>query len=86
MDLEQARQQMLGQQIRAWEVLDDAVLDVLARVRREDYVPDNYRNMAFADCAIPLHHGQEMLRPSLEGKMLQSLGLNKAAAAISPRA
>ena len=78
MDLEQARQQMLGQQIRAWEVLDDAVLDVFARVRREDYVPDNYRTVAFADCAIPLPHGQEMLSPSLEGKLLQSLKLNKA--------
>lgn len=78
MDLEQARQQMLGQQIRAWEVLDDAVLDVFAKVRREDYVPDNYRSLAFADCPIPLQHDQEMLTPSLEGKILQSLGLSKA--------
>lgn len=78
MDLEQARQQMLGQQIRAWEVLDDAVLDVFARVRREEFVPASYRNLAFADCTIPLQHGQEMLSPSLEGKILQSLTLNKA--------
>lgn len=78
MDLEQARQQMLGQQIRAWEVLDDAVLDVFARVRREEFVPDDYRNLAFADCAIPLQHSQEMLPPSLEGKILQSLMLTKA--------
>ncbi len=78
MDLEQARQQMLGQQIRAWEVLDDAVLDVFARVRREEFVPANYRNLAFADCAIPLQHDQEMLPPSVEGKILQSLMLSKA--------
>lgn len=78
MDLEQARQQMLGQQIRAWEVLDNAVLDVFARVRREEFVPANYRNLAFADCAIPLQHDQEMLPPSLEGKVLQSLMLSKA--------
>ena len=78
MDLEQARQQMLGQQIRAWEVLDDAVLAVLNRVRREDYVPEDYRNVAFADCTIPLGHGQEMLSPSLEGKILQALRLSKA--------
>lgn len=78
MDLEHARQQMLGQQIRAWEVLDDAVLDALSAVRREDFVPPDYRSLAFADCPIPLGHDQEMLSPSLEGKILQSLTLRKA--------
>ena len=78
MDLEQARQQMLGQQVRAWAVLDDAVLDVLSQVRREDFVPEGYRDVAFADCSIPLTHNQEMLTPQMEGKILQALALNKA--------
>ena len=78
MDFEQAREQMLGQQIRAWEVLDDAVLETLAKVRREAFVPPAYRDLAFADCQIPLDEGQCMLTPQLEGKILQSLMLSKS--------
>jgi protein-L-isoaspartate(D-aspartate) O-methyltransferase len=78
MDVEQARQQMLGQQIRAWEVLDDSVLEVLANVRREEFVPPEYRDLAFADCPIPLDEDQVMLEPKLEGKILQSLMLKKS--------
>ena len=58
MNLEEARAQMLGQQIRAWEVLDDRVLGALGQIRRESFVPDAYRELAFADLDIPLAHGQ----------------------------
>lgn len=73
--LEAARTQMVRQQVRAWDVLDPAVLDVLARVPREDFVPAAFRSLAFADTAVPLGHGQSMLTPQLEGRMLQSLAL-----------
>lgn len=66
---------MLGQQIRAWEVLDDRVLDVLERTPRELFVPSEYRDLAFADTEIPLAHGQQMLAPKIEGRLLQALAL-----------
>lgn len=69
---------MLGQQLRAWEVLDPRVLEAIRRVRRERFVPDAYRDMAFADTEIPLSHGQRMMTPSVEGRMLQSLELEPA--------
>ena len=75
MKFEEARSQMLGQQIRAWEVLDDRVLDVLGRIPRERFVPELYAELAFADTAIPLDHGQSMLPPKLEGRLLQALQL-----------
>lgn len=75
MKLEQARAQMLGQQIRAWEVLDDRVLNVLARVPREEFVPAEYRDLAFADIAIPIGFGQQMMPPKLEGRLLQALAI-----------
>ena len=78
MNLEDARAQMLGQQIRAWEVLDDRILDVLGKVPREFYVPESYRDLAFADMEIPLDHGQQMMTPKVEGRLLQSLTLTSA--------
>ena len=75
MNLEDARAQMLGQQIRAWEVLDDRILDVLGRTQRELFVPEVYRDLAFADMEIPLPHSQQMMSPKLEGRLLQSLEL-----------
>ncbi len=75
MNVEHARTQMLGQQIRAWEVIDERVLDVLARVPREAFVPQEYRDLAFADTAIPIGHGQSMMHPKLEGRLLQALQL-----------
>ena len=78
MNLEQARDQMLSQQIRAWEVLDETVLSTLRSVPRERFVPAEYRELAFADTAIPLAHGQEMMTPQLEGRLLQSLQLSRA--------
>ena len=72
-DLESARRQMIDHQVRAWEVLDSRVLDTLATLRREYYVPEAYRDVAFADMQIPLGHGQHMLAPKLEGRILQAL-------------
>jgi len=73
MNLEAARAQMLGQQIRAWEVLDDRVLEALEKTPRERFVPEDYRDLAFADTEIPLAHGQAMLAPKIEGRLLQAL-------------
>jgi protein-L-isoaspartate(D-aspartate) O-methyltransferase len=76
-NLEAARQQMIDQQVRAWEVLDDRVLDTLAGVPREEFVPEAYHDVAFADAAIPLGHGQTMLPPKIEGRILQALALGR---------
>jgi len=77
MNIEQARFNMIEQQIRPWEVLDQQVLDLLFVVKREDFVPAAYRNLAFADMEIPLGSGQVMLAPKIEAKLLQELGLQK---------
>ena len=73
---ELARQNMIENQVRPWEVLDPRVLDVLSAVRREDFVPARYRNLAFADTALPLGHDEVMMKPVIEGRVLQALGLN----------
>ncbi len=73
LNLEQARFNMIEQQVRTWEVLDSAVLDILGKVPREDFAPSRYRKMAFADLRIPIGHGQVMMKPLEEGRMLQSL-------------
>ena len=78
LDVERARFNMVEQQIRPWEVLDPRVLDLLLRVRREEYVPARYRALAFADMEIPLGHGETMLAPRLEARMLQELALEPA--------
>ena len=70
---EAARRQMIDQQVRAWDVLDARVLDTLAAVPREKFVPEAYRGVAFADAPIPIGHGQHMLPPALEGRILQAL-------------
>jgi len=75
MNFEQARFNMIEQQIRPWEVLDPRVLEVLAEVPREAFVPEQYRKLAFCDVRIPLGHGQEMMRPVLEGRLLQALNV-----------
>lgn len=77
MNIEQARFNMIEQQIRPWEVLDPQVLDLLFVVKREDFVPTAYRNLAFADMEIPLGDGQVMLAPRVEAKLLQELGIKK---------
>lgn len=79
MNLERARFNMIEQQIRPWNVLEPAVLDVLAAVRREDFVPAEHRQLAYADVEIPLKKGaapnQRMLAPRIEAKIVQALGL-----------
>jgi protein-L-isoaspartate(D-aspartate) O-methyltransferase len=77
MNLEQARFNMIEQQIRPWNVLDPAVLGLLAVVRREDFVPPAYRALAFVDCEVPLPEGQCMLAPKVEARLLQELGLQR---------
>jgi protein-L-isoaspartate(D-aspartate) O-methyltransferase len=72
-NLEQARFNMIEQQIRTWEVLDSAVLDLLKHVPREAFVPEQYAGLAFADIEIPIGEGQTMLSPKLEGRILQAL-------------
>lgn len=71
--LENARQQMVGQQVRTWDVLDARVLEALSAVPRERFVPEAYRGVAFADTEIPIGHGQFMLKPAIEGRILQAL-------------
>jgi protein-L-isoaspartate(D-aspartate) O-methyltransferase len=77
MNFEQARFNMVEQQIRPWEVLDGRVLSLLERIHREDFVPVRYRKLAFADLAIPLDCGQVMMRPKIEARMLQALELQE---------
>lgn len=76
MDFEVARANMVESQIRTWEVLDQRVLDLVLEVKRESFVPPAYRDLAFADMEIPLGHGEVMLAPKLEARLVQELGLN----------
>lgn len=76
-DYDGARRSMIEHQVRAWDVLDPRVLEVLAAVPREHYVPDRYRDVAFADSEIPLGRGQRMLAPKVEGRLLQALSVQR---------
>jgi protein-L-isoaspartate(D-aspartate) O-methyltransferase len=75
LNLDQARFNMVEQQVRTWEVLDPRVLDILRDVPREDFVPSRYRKLAFADLRIPLEQGQVMMKPLEEGRALQALAI-----------
>ena len=75
MSMVQAREQMIEQQVRAWDVLDARVLETLRKVPREAFVPPQHRFLAFADVEIPLPSGQHMLRPSVAGRLLQAVAL-----------
>jgi len=75
-DIELARFNMIEQQVRPWDVLDQRVLDTMKRIPREEFVPERYRSLAFADTSIPLGHDQFMMAPKLEGRMLQALTIN----------
>jgi len=77
MNVEQARFNMIEQQIRPWDVLDPSVLSLLAVVRREDFVPAAHRAVAFMDLEVPLPGGQVMLAPRVEARLLQELGLQR---------
>ncbi len=72
---EAAREQMVEQQVRAWDVLDERILETLRLVPRERFVPERWRELAFADCEIPLPCGKHMLRPMLVGRLLQTLAV-----------
>lgn len=75
MNFDLARFNMIEQQIHTWEVLDRRVLEVLANTPRENFVPPQYRTLAFADLNIPLGHGQTMMTPKVEGRVLQALDI-----------
>ncbi len=77
MNMQQARFNMVEQQIRPWDVLDQQVLDLLFEVRREEFVPEQYRTLAFVDMEIPLGHGEVMLAPKIEARILQELAIKK---------
>jgi protein-L-isoaspartate(D-aspartate) O-methyltransferase len=74
-DVPTTRHQMVEQQVRAWSVLDLKVLEVMDRIPRERFVPPAYRDVAYADTSLPLGHGQSMLAPKLEGRILQMLAI-----------
>ncbi len=75
MNIEQARFNMVEQQIRTWEVLDPDILELLFAVKREEFVPPEYRSLAFADLEIPLGHGESMMQPKVEARIVQELAL-----------
>ena len=72
-----AKFNMIEQQLRPWEVLDGNVLSVLDKLNREDFVPDMYKGLAYADCQIPLPNAASMFPPTVEGRMLQALLITK---------
>lgn len=76
-NLEQSRFNMVEQQIRTWNVLDQDILDLLYQVKREEFVPAAYRFMAFTDMEIPLEHDAVMLAPKMEARILQELNIRK---------
>jgi protein-L-isoaspartate(D-aspartate) O-methyltransferase len=87
MDIEKARFNMIEQQVRPWDVLDQDILDSLALVKREDFVPPAYRGLAFADVEIPLSRdgarlGQVMFTPKVEARILQALGVKRHESAL----
>ena len=72
MNFERARFNMVEQQVRPWEVLDGRVLEALTEIKRENFVPAEFRQLAFADLAVPIAHGQAMMKPVVEGRLLQA--------------
>ena len=76
-DFEQARLNMIEQQIRPWQVLDQKVLDLLDLIHREDFVPADFRQLALADTNIPLANDQVMMTPKLEARLLQALDVRE---------
>ena len=74
-DYSRARELMVEQQVRPWDVLDMAVLDVVGRLPREAFVPEAHRALAYADLELPLGHGAWMMKPVVEGRMLQAMNL-----------
>jgi protein-L-isoaspartate(D-aspartate) O-methyltransferase len=77
MNIEQARFNMIEQQIRPWNVLDQDVLDLLVVVKREQFVPPAYQSLAFVDTEIPLGEGEKMFFPKIEARLMQELQVKK---------
>jgi protein-L-isoaspartate(D-aspartate) O-methyltransferase len=77
LNIELARRNMIEQQVRPWDVLDSRVLEALGAIRREDFVPAGGRNLAFADIELPLGHGETMMKPVVEGRILQAAAAEK---------
>jgi protein-L-isoaspartate(D-aspartate) O-methyltransferase len=77
MNLEKARFNMIEQQIRTWDVLDQDVLDLLLVVKREAFVPEAYKSLAFVDTQIPLPDGEFMFAPKMEARILQEMDIKK---------
>src|SRR5512135_2096763 len=73
LNIELARHNMVEQQVRPWDVLDSRVLEALSSVPREEFVPAAHRALAFADIGLPLGHGEVMMKPVIEGRMLQAV-------------
>jgi len=73
MDINLARSNMIEQQVRPWDVLDQRVLDVLAEVPREAFLAPEHRGVAYSDFQLPIGHGQHMLKPTIDGRLLQAL-------------
>ncbi|HUF74259.1 MAG TPA: protein-L-isoaspartate O-methyltransferase [Gammaproteobacteria bacterium] len=82
MNYEAARRQMISQQIRTWDVLDEHVLDTLRDTPREAFVPEAERDLAFADTEVPLPHGQCMMSPKVEARLLQALAIEPTDSAL----
>ena len=82
MNTDFARQQMVDQQVRAWDVLDAGILNVLRMVPREQFVPTGFEALAFADTEIPIGHGQSMMTPTMEGRVLQALKVGPSASVL----
>ena len=76
LDYAKARALMVEQQVRPWDVLDARVLEVLATLPRDAFVPEIHRSLAYADLALPIGHGETMMKPVVEGRMLQALDLD----------
>ena len=75
MNIDFARLQMVNQQVRGWNVYDEDVLAMLRQLPRERFVPEGYESLAFADMELPIGHGERMMTPTIEGRLLQALGL-----------
>lgn len=78
LDLQTAREQMIGQQLRTWNVLDEQVLDAVRSIPREEFVPAAYRELAFADTNLPLTDGQVMMAPMFEARILQDMKIQSS--------
>ena len=78
MNFEKARFNMVEQQIRTWDVLDQQVLDIIASTARDEFVPEDYLGVSYSDTRIPIGHGETMMAPKVEGRILQALRIGPA--------